>query len=152
MSTTRAARALVAYFDHKLAARLAAHVLKNTSVERTKAFADAVLALVPKACTEVLYQRVKACVDAAGAAYCDGPAFRKAVDSWVAGSSEKWATEEVEQVVKERVRRHVEHAVKNDYESYQAVKNAPGKFQATFDAELGRLAREAAAAVGKGAA
>src|ERR1043166_2213100 len=115
MSTRTASRALVAYFDHKLAARIVAHVLKNAPPEKSKAFAEAVLALIPKACETVLWELVKKRVAVAGEAFIAAPPFQKKVDAFVAGSCDVWIEEAAEAVIVERVQQQVERTVKVDY-------------------------------------
>ena len=145
-STTKAARALVAYFTHDLATQLARRVLKEKSTEAWKNLADCILAQVPKAVGDRVWPTVVRYVDSATVQYMATEAYKAKVAEVVKANADAWIRQAVDQVIKTKANDAAQKAMSH-YSLTDYVKGLAAKYQGLVDAELGSLARSRAAEI-----
>lgn len=104
MKTTdaKAARALLAYFNHDLAKQLVARVLKEKSSTAWQTLADCILAMLPKAAGEKAWLQVVAWVDRQASAYIASAAFQTKAADYVRRACDGAVAQAMEQAAKER--------------------------------------------------
>jgi hypothetical protein len=140
---TRAARALLAHFNHQLAGRLVRRLLKVENKEAWKRLQSAVFDLLPKAAQDVVWPLVVRFAQTTASEFVDSEEFRKRALAFLDTHAERWTREAVERAIIEQANRNVAGMLKQ-YDVQQFLKSANGRFQAFVELELKRLATEQA--------
>jgi uncharacterized protein YehS (DUF1456 family) len=140
---TRAARALLAHFNHELAGRLVNRLLRVEDKKAWQALSDAVLVLIPLAAKEKVWSQILDYAEKFGTQYVTTESFKKLADKCLSRCVEGWIEQAVNQVVKERAHMYVTGSIKN-YENVQFLKTIPGKFQAYVDEAIRLHAKDLA--------
>lgn len=139
----QAARALLAYFNRPLIARLVKSVLNESSPDVRKKVANEIInELVPKATIEA-YTTVLKRVNAFSAKYLETETFKKKMEELVAYNCDRWMSATLQEKIVDRARADVDRYTKT-FEGSSFLKTLPGRFQAAVEAELQRHAKEAA--------
>ena len=136
-----ASRALVGYFNHRLAERLAEYVLKHSSPGFQKRFSESVLNLVPDVCKIVLWNALVERVKQKSEAYLGSATFQKQVDSCVERNANAWLAQAVEIAMKEKAALHVKDYLRG-YDGQALVKTIPGRMQVAVEQAIAAAAKE----------
>lgn len=144
---TTAARALLAHFNSQLAGRLARRVLKEVSPEARRKLANEIVNMVPKACSDSVWQPVLKFVSDRGAAYVATPGYAAKVQRCVEQNADSWISDAVHATIKEKVTYVVRQAVDKLSRAYMDA--VPCQFQSALEQGIKRVARERAEAASK---
>lgn len=149
-SDERAARALLAYFNHDLAGKLLDKVISKSQPAAQRRLADAILELFPKALQEtrtfwgILVERVEKQV----AHHVQTDAFKDALETYVVSTMSQWLAQAVQEATKAQAIAEVRQFLHRQ-DGSALLKTIPGRLHAAIEQAIRDAATEAVAAKAK---
>ena len=140
----RAARALLAYFNHSMVSRIVRRVMKDAEPDVRDRFARAMLDRIPKALDDAhLHGKIVEDAERRVIAYLGAAKWKTRVESIININADRWASGIVEQLIKDRARDEIARMMKS-WEMQTFMKGVLGRLQAAIEEQI-RLNSEAVA-------
>lgn len=140
---TRAARAILAYFNRPLILKIVRHVLNESSQARRKRLSDEVLGLVGKAMTQEVWPIIIEKAKEEVSRYIATASFKERLDESIKFNANRWIDEAVKRALNERANAVLVQHVQN-WDTKQYLKTLGERFRTEVEIQIRDAAKKAA--------